>query len=194
MALVFFDLDGTLTRANTFFLYCMVALLFQPRRVFALKPLLKACIEFWRERIQRQELKEAFLAAFLGGARRNEIERLNRVFFGHILPLITRKEMLGKLRQHQQAGDRVYLVSASPDIYLGPLARQWGLDGVICTILEWKNDHPTGRILGLNCRGDEKARRVQALFNERELEGSFAYGNSDGDRELLELVTFGMKI
>jgi HAD superfamily hydrolase (TIGR01490 family) len=194
MALAFFDLDETLTKFDTFIPYCLLSLLYRPRRVFTLKPLLKACINFFRGRIERQDLKEAFLAAFLEGARRNDIELFNRGFFRFILPWIIREEMIEKMRLHKQAGDRVYLVSASPDVYLDTLASQWRLDGVICTKLEWKNGLLTGKILGKNCKGEEKARRIQALFDKVDLEGSFAYGNRDGDRQLLELVTFGTEV
>lgn len=194
MALAFFDLDGTLTRFDTFVPYCLLSLLYRPRRVFALKPLLKACVNFCKGKIERQDLKEAFLVAFLEGAGRNDIELFNRGFFRFILPWIVKEEMLEKVRQHQQDGDRVYLVSASPDIYLEPLSKQWRLDGVICTVLEWKDGYLTGRILGRNCQGEEKIRRIQALFNESELEGSYAYGNSNGDRQLLEFVTFGTAV
>lgn len=194
MALAFFDVDGTLTWIDTFVPYCMLALLYRPRRVFALKPLLKACIDFCGGRIQGQEVKESFLHAFLGGATRTEIERWNRIFYRLVFSQIIRREVFEKLQQHKQTGDRVYLVSASPDIYLKPLARKWRLDGVICTVLEWKDDILTGRIVGRNCQGEEKAKRIKTLFTEKELAGSFAYGNSGGDRQLLELATFGLKL
>jgi len=194
MALAFFDVDGTLTRFDTFISYCLLSLLYRPQRLFGLKPILKACFNFWKGRARQEKLKEAFLVTFLGGAERKDIDRCNKIFLRLVIPWIIRKEMLEKLRRHQHDADRVYLVSASPDIYLEPLARRWKLDGVICTVLEWKDDYLTGRILGRNCQGDEKARRIQLLFSESELEGSFAYGNDDGDRQLLELVTFGMKV
>jgi len=194
MALAFFDLDGTLTRFDTFVPYCLLSLFYRPRRVFALKPLLKACINFFRGRIDRQDLKETFLVAFLEGARRNDIELFNREFFRFILLWIIREEMIEKMRLHKQAGDQVYLVSASPDVYLDTLAREWKLVGVICTKLEWKNGLLTGKILGKNCRGHEKGVRIRELFSEIELEGSFAYGNKNEDQELLELVTFGTEV
>jgi len=194
MALAFFDLDGTLTKFDTFIPYCLLSLLYRPQQIFALNSLLKEFINFFRGRIERQDLKEAFLVAFLEGARRNEIDRWNKIFLHFFMPWIIRKEVLEIVRQHQQDGDRVYMVSASPDIYLEPLSRLWKLDGVICTVLEWKDGYLTGRILGRNCQGEEKARRIRTLFDESELVGSIGYGNSDGDQQLLKLVTFGMKI
>jgi phosphoserine phosphatase len=45
----------------------------------------------------------------------------------------------------------------------------------------------TGRLLGANCRGPEKARRVRAWISDAGLEGAvlWAYGDSPGDAELL---------
>ena len=105
--------------------------------------------------------------------------------------MITRRQVLEKLRQHQSRGDRVYIVSASLDIYINAIARQWRIDGLICTNMEWQDGTLTGSILGKNCQGEEKARRLKALFSERELKASCAYGNSDGDRAMLGLVGAG---
>lgn len=194
MSLVFFDFDGTLTWTDTFIPYCLVALVHRPRRVLVVKPLLIECLDFCKGKRHRQELKEAVASAFLEGARRQQVERWNRIFMRFVLPWIRRNKIVRKLRQHQQAGDRVYLVSASPDIYLDAVARQWGLDGVISTTLQWRNERLTGKILGKNCRGEEKLRRIRAAFSESDLAGSFGYGNSDGDRELLGLVSFAHKV
>lgn len=193
MALVFFDFDGTLTRCDTFIPYCLIALLHRPWRIFCIKPVVKRLIGSLGGEIARQELKEAFVGAFLGGAKKGDISRWNKVFLGLVLPVIVRERMFNKLLKHQNTGDKIYIVSASPDIYLKPLARLWRLDGIVCTTLEWKYCDLTGRILGKNCRGEEKARRVKALFTEKELKGSFGYGNSDGDQDLLELVSFGIR-
>lgn len=194
MAIAFFDFDGTLTWGDSFIPYCLLSLFHQPQRVLAMKPVLKGCLDICRGKIRRHELKEIFLGAFLGEAKREDVERLNRIFLRLVIPKITRERMLMRARRHQQAGDKVYIVSASPNIYLEPLATEWQMDGVICTMLEWQDGRLTGRILGKNCRGAEKARRVRALFDEEELRGSYGYGNSDGDRHLLELVSFSFYV
>jgi phosphatidylglycerophosphatase C len=173
MALVFFDLDGILTRTDTFIPYCVLALFYRPRQVLGLKPLFKACHDFYKGRIQRQKLKEASLAAFLGGAKNNEIEQWSRTFLRFVMPWIMREKMLQTLRQHQRNGDQVYLVSASPDIYLKPLAEQWKLNGAICTVLEWKDNHLTGRILGRNCQGRGKGKAYPRPFYQNGIRGIF---------------------
>jgi len=194
MAFVFCDLDGTLTKVDTFIPYCLVALLHRPLRLLYLKSIIKGCLGFSKRKLDRQDLKEVFLIAFLKGATIEDVKRWNKFFFRFIFPLIRRKKMLKRQRQHQLAGDSVYIVSASPDIYVKRICKQWQLDGVICTDLKWEDDRLTGRIMGKNCRGEEKARRIRALFTENELEGSYGYGNSEGDLQVLDLVDFSFKV
>jgi phosphatidylglycerophosphatase C len=192
MALAFFDLDGTLTRFDTFLLYSLIALIHRPRRICQIHRILKAFIGFGRGRIDRQQFKETFITGLLGGSTRREIARWNSLFSRFILPLILRERVLNRLREHQARGDRVYIVSASPDVYIEALVRQWRLNGMICTNLEWQSGRLTGKIAGKNCRGEEKARRMKTLFSERELKKSYAYGNSEGDKQMLELVGTGL--
>ena len=87
MALAFFDLDGTLTKFDTFIFYCLLALLYRPWRVFALRPLFRACMNSYKGNMHRQELKEGFITAFLDNAEKDDVERWNKVFLGFILPL-----------------------------------------------------------------------------------------------------------
>ena len=194
MALVFVDLDGTLTKFDTLIPYCCIALLHRPWRVFAVKDVLLETVRYVRGRTGRQGLKEAFIRAFLGGAPQSRIDRWNRLLFRAVIAPFTRSSVLNRVRNHQREGDRVFIVSASPDVYVGPLARLWGVDGYISTRLERQNGLISGKILGKNCRGEEKVRRIRELFSDEELLGSHAYGNSSGDRQMLELADFGLYV
>lgn len=194
MPLAFFDLDGTLTRCDTFIPYCFIAFLHRPWRIFRLNRILIGCFLFLKGEIEREKLKQVFITTFLRGLTKKEIEKYNKIFLELFIPLILRKDIHIKMRFHQRQGNRVYIVSASPDIYVQTIAKQWNIEGAICTNLEWKRDCLTGRILGKNCRGREKARRIQSIFTQNELEGSYAYGNSEGDNEMLELASFGRSI
>jgi phosphatidylglycerophosphatase C len=78
----------------------------------------------------------------------------------------------------------VVLMSASPEVYLGPLGRHMGVDAVLASGLEVGADgRLTGRLAGRNCRGAEKV----AWPGTEPTDGTYlyAYGDSDGDRELL---------
>lgn len=194
MALIFFDFDGTLIHCDSFIPYCVISLFLRPWRIILTGSVLVGCYGFLKGVIGRQQLKETFLRSFLGGARQKDVERANKIFLKVFIPLVVRKKMLQKLRQHQSSEDSIYIISASPDIYLNPLAVLWGINGVISTNLEWSNGFLTGRILGRNCRREEKASRIKSVFNESELKDSFGYGNSNADRVFLQLMRYKTKI
>ena len=87
--------------------------------------------------------------------------------------------------------------SASLDPYLVPLGPSLGVDGVVCTVLERGADgRLTGSLVGPNCRGAEKARRVEAWLSERRLADVelWAYGDSAGDDELLALADHPLRV
>jgi len=46
----------------------------------------------------------------------------------------------------------------------------------------------TGKLLSKNCYGIEKANRIQEVYNLSDYKHIYAYGDSRGDRELLELA------
>ena len=194
MAIVFFDMDGTLTRCDTFIPYCFIALAHRPWRIFVLKNIFKGYLGFLKDKINRQELKEVFIASFLGQATKKDVAQWNKIFFRFVLPLIKRRKIFEMLQNHQDIGDRVCIVSASLDIYLKPLVDMWQLYGVISTTAEWKKGCISGKISGKNCRGVEKAKRIKRRFSEKELEGSIAYGDSDSDDQMLQIVSFGWKV
>ena len=80
------------------------------------------------------------------------------------------------------------LASASLEPYLLPFGDSLGVDGVVCTRLERGRDGLlTGRLEGPNCRGAEKARRLEAWLVDNGLADAtlWAYGDSAGDDELL---------
>jgi HAD superfamily hydrolase (TIGR01490 family) len=93
-----------------------------------------------------------------------------------------------RLRWHQQAGHRIVLVSASLAVYLRPLALRLGIEDVLCTDSTRSGDRYGDRLIGLNCRAAEKRRRLEQWLEERRFMHAevWAYGNSVGDRELLD--------
>lgn len=79
------------------------------------------------------------------------------------------------------------LISASVDTYLVPWAQRVGFDKVATSLLEIDaNQCITGRLVGKNCWGPEKVRRLQELVGPKEGYVLYAYGDTRGDRELLQ--------
>lgn len=173
-----FDFDGTLTRRDT--LVPFLARVAGRRRLAA-----AMAVAAPARRAGRDALKVELLRRVLGGmpAERFLAEARD---YGRGLPGQFRPEVVEYLRHHQQEGHEVVLVSASLAAYLEPVVEVLGLDGLCAVEMEVGDDgHLTGAIVGANCRGLEKVRRLEAWLGEARPERLWAYGNSPGDRELL---------
>lgn len=124
------------------------------------------------------------------GRRHADVDALGADFAIVIEREMLRPDTLARLRWHQRQGHRTVIVSASMGAYLRPLADRLGVDAVLCTDVTLDGDRYTGVLDHGNCRGREKARRLRAWMAERGLSDAtvWAYGNSRGDRELLQLA------
>ena len=138
----------------------------------------------------RDRLKELACSA-LRGIDGSAIDRLGEAFAAEVADRWLRDDTLARLRRHRELGHDVILASASLDVYLRPLAARLVVDEVVCTRLERAPDgRLTGRLLGANCRGEEKARRVREWLAGAGLADAelWAYGDSPGDRPLLSVA------
>ncbi len=91
---------------------------------------------------------------------------------------------------HLDAGQRVWLVTASPVEVAEVIARRLGLTGALGTVSEHIDGVYTGRLVGSLLHGPAKVEAVRALA-EREgldLELCSAYSDSANDIPLLSLV------
>ncbi len=89
----------------------------------------------------------------------------------------------------QAEGARLVIVTASPDIIVAPIARALGADLLIGTRLAFDEaERVTGALDGRNCRGPEKVRRLREGVRRRRDALEAAYGDTDGDREMLALA------
>jgi phosphatidylglycerophosphatase C len=94
------------------------------------------------------------------------------------------------LRWHQDQGHQVVIVSASIDLYVRLIASHLGVDHVIATRLDVTDAGIlTGDLIGANVRGEEKARALELVLGSSKLK--WAYGDSEGDRAMLELSETG---
>ena len=135
----------------------------------------------------RDRFKEIIVGGSLHGRLVSDVEVIGEQFAQFVLVNWVRPDMLRRLRWHQQAGHRIVLVSASLSAYLRPLATRLGVDDVLCTDATRSGDRYGDRLVGRNCRADEKRVRLEQWLQERRCVDAelWAYGNSVGDRELL---------
>jgi len=183
-----FDVDGTITVGGSVarFLAAVVGwrrVLQEGTRLLPLLVLGALRGGAWADRA-----KEQLFIATLAGQPAAGAEEAARRFAERHLARRGRPEVLAELERHRRAGHLVVLVSASPRLYVQRLAELLGADGAVATELaEEPAGTLSGRLAGPNCRGPEKARRLDQWLATRGMVGAelWAYGNSAGDRDLL---------
>ncbi len=186
--LVFFDLDGTITRRDTLLPYVAGFLRASPTRTARL-PLLAA--PFARFALGGRDpgaLKGAVLHALLGGVSRSELDAYTRRFVPQLLAQGLHVEAIPAIEAHRRSGDRLVLMSASVDLYVPAIGRALGFDETSCSEVRWTGDRLDGRLAGANCRGEEKARRFLASSALHPGVETVAYGNSAPDLPHMRLA------
>jgi HAD superfamily hydrolase (TIGR01490 family) len=140
--------------------------------------------------------KERLFERVLAGVSIEHLTSVSSSFAPDHLARHLRDDVRSRFDWHRSRGDRVIIVSASPECYVGEAGALLGAEVVIATRLEVAaNDSLTGRYDGKNCRGDEKLRRLRGWIDEEEPTGRlWAYGNSRGDLRMLSAADVGVNV
>ena len=183
-----FDFDGTITYRDTTFFFLLFIKGYLKTFLYMLKKI-PILILFLLGKTSRQETKESIFEIFLKGKSISELKLLGEAFAKNVLPKKIRKEAQERINWHLKQGHRCLLVSASIDTYLIPWAHAMGFEKVLSSRLEIdENGIVTGKLEGLNCRREEKVRRLKEFLGPLEQFCIFAYGDSRGDKEMLEVA------
>ena len=184
-----FDFDGTLTHRDSLlpFLYFVTGTTGTFINLLLETPHL---IRYLLNGQDRQSLKEAIMSRFLKNFTRQEIQAYGEQFAKQVLPKMILPEGLKKIAWHKNQGHQCLLISANLDIYLVPWGQMNGFHHIITSRVEFSNAKVTGHLIGLNCRGQEKVRRLEEIMGPKENYLLYAYGDSSGDRELLDLADY----
>jgi phosphatidylglycerophosphatase C len=188
-----FDVDGTLTRRDSIGPFLLRVAGLRLPLAFARRPGALVTGLLHRDHDRLKELVCSSLAGVDEGGVRAAGAAYGRELYEHRL----RADTPARLRRHHELGHRVVLVSASLEPYLLPLGALLGVDAVLCTRLETDSEGRfTGRLDGRNCRGPEKARRLDAWLQETGLERAeiWAYGDSSGDDALLAMSDHPVRV
>jgi HAD superfamily hydrolase (TIGR01490 family) len=127
---------------------------------------------------------------YLRGWRVDDIDALGaEVFATEIAPRLARRG-IARVREHQEQGHLVALLSGAPPFLTAPLARYLAITDVLATPLAVANDRYTGELQGDHPYGIYKALLAQRFARERglDLAASYAYADHHSDVRLLSLV------
>ena len=189
----FFDVDNTLMRGASIYHFARGL---AARKMFGPRDLAEMA---WKQvyfRMRGAEnpehidaAREAALA-FVTGHKVAEIVALCEEIYDEVMADRIWEGTRELAQRHLEAGQRVWLVTATPVELAGIIARRLGLTGALGTVAESVNGEYTGRLVGGLLHGQAKAEAIQALA-EREgldLARCSAYSDSSNDLPMLRLV------
>jgi phosphatidylglycerophosphatase C len=181
-----FDLDGTITRRDTYAAYLLGYL---RRHPLAWRRLPSLAFRLMRPatRAAPGGVKAAALNAVLAGIDRAQIEAWNDIFVPWCLGRLLRAGAVARIAAHRRAGHRLLLATASLDLYVHRLARELGFDQVLCTPTAWTADGcVAGTLDGGNLKGEAKLAAVRgAVAADQDVPYVIAYSDHHADLPLL---------
>ncbi len=184
--LVLFDFDGTITTKDTLVEF---AVFYRGRQHYLLGLVVLAPIMmlYVTKLIANWKAKQYFLSRFFKGEKIAVFNARCSDFARSVLPSLIRPEAMSAIKEYLDQKATVAVVSASAENWVRPWCDQLGLV-CVATKLEVKDGLITGKLEGRNCYGDEKACRVREWFNLSDFNEVIAYGDSPGDKEMLDLA------
>jgi putative phosphoserine phosphatase/1-acylglycerol-3-phosphate O-acyltransferase len=128
-------------------------------------------------------------AAYRGLAE-SVLEELGEEVFRKHLARSIYPESRALVETHKSCGHTIAIVSAATRYQVEPLARELGIEHVLCTRLEVERGVFTGRVVHPTCYGEGKAHYAREFAAARgvDLDESFFYTDSGYDLPLLEAV------
>lgn len=181
--LAIFDLDGTLTRRDTYVPFLLGVLLRHPPSLVRACTLVGPLLLYLLGKRSNSWLKERFLVTICSRAPRSVIDKWSRQFGERVFERGLRPELHARLAAHRTLGHRILLATASLDLYVHTIARALKCDAVVCTTTlpdYLRLDSP-------NCYGPEKLRRVAEWKQRNVPEGwTVVYTDHHADLPLLE--------
>ena len=184
--LALFDFDGTITKDDSLlkFIRFVVG---DGRFVFGLVVLSPILVAYKLKLIPNYKAKQKMLSWFFKGMSKKAFFKVANEYSLVHIDKILRPKAMEKISWHKAQGHKVVIVSASIDCWLRPWCEKNGLE-LIATKLEIKDDIVTGKLLSKNCYGVEKINRIKEIYNLKDFEYIYSYGDSSGDKQMLELA------
>lgn len=132
--------------------------------------------------------------SFFKGMKEEDFFKICETYSLTRIDPIVRKQTRELIERHREMGHRLIIVSASLESWIYPWARKNSFEEVIASKPEIVNGLLTGSFMGENCYGIEKTNRLQQRFPKRFDYFIYAYGDSEGDRELIKYADQGIYI
>lgn len=193
MKLAIFDVDLTITRKDTFLEFYKFICKEDKRFLAYLNKVIFSGAMYGLKIFNAKKSKECYLC-FLKGVTSKWVNEISEKFFyQHIIQNLVYIDALREIQKHKKLGNKVILISASPEFYLKYFKELECIDYVIGTKCQVENGFYTGKIIGENNKGNEKIYRLFDLLRKEKLDNvnfndSYMYSDSFNDIPLFNLV------
>lgn len=191
-AAAFFDVDNTMMQGASIFHFArgLVA-----RNFFTTGDLLRFAWLQIKFRLMGEDAEDTSRAregalAFVAGRQVSEIVELGEEIYDELMADRIYPRTRELAQRHLDAGQRVWLVTATPVELAQIIGRRLGLTGALGTVSETENGVYTGRLFGEMLHGQAKAAAVRALAAREglDLRRCTAYSDSVNDVPMLSVV------
>lgn len=190
MKVVVFDFDGNITKKDTLLEFIKFS---RGKCKFYLGFLLYSpmLVAYKVKLYSNWKVKQHIFSYFFKGVSIDEFNEWGENFT-EIVDQIIRPRAIAEIKKSIKEGDVVVINSASIENWILPWAKKTGIEIVIATKIEIDSTNKlTGKFLSENCYGKEKVNRLLELFPVREEYELWVYGDSRGDKELIEFAEKG---
>jgi HAD superfamily hydrolase (TIGR01490 family) len=194
LAAAFFDLDNTMMQGASAFYFAQGL---AARKFFPTGALTSFAWQQLKFRVVGKELSLAQIRtgreqalSFVAGRSTAQFVELSEDIYDELMAHRIWSGTLALAQMHLAAGQRVWLVTATPVELATIIARRLGLTGALGTVAETVDGVYTGRLVGDILHGAAKAQAVRALALKEglDLQRCTAYSDSANDLPMLSLV------
>jgi len=185
----FFDLDGTLVAGFSAVEFLRDGLLSGRMGAGDFGQALATATRFQMGQISFSAFV-AGTAGALAGSTEDDFREVGERIFRDRLAAAIYPESRALVEAHQRKGHTVCVVSAATPYQIEPLARDMGIEHILCTRLEVKKGVFTGEVLRPTVYGEGKADAARAFARRHKvrIKESWFYTDSDEDLPLLDIV------
>jgi HAD superfamily hydrolase (TIGR01490 family) len=193
-AAAFFDVDNTMMMGASIFLFAKGL---ATRKFFTVRDLTSFAWQQVKFRLGGKENHEDMHSAregalaFVAGKRVDEITVLAEEIYDEEMAERIWSGSHALAKMHQDAGQRVWLVTATPVELASIIAHRLGLTGALGTVSEIEDGVYTGRLVGEILHGPAKAEAIRALAAREGLDLARCTAYSDSLNDLPMLTTVG---
>ncbi|MBU3198759.1 HAD-IB family hydrolase [Clostridium estertheticum] len=189
--LAIFDVDYTITKRETLVEFYIFMLKKNPKYIKYLPKSIFSSLFYVFKIYDASKAKKTFIR-FIDGIEENDMKKIVKEFYEKRLSKILYKDAIDTIKKMKKGGYKIYLISASAEFYLSELYNIKEVDKVIGTRFIKENGLHRNQILGENCKGEEKVKRLkEVLLKENidvDFENSCMFSDSLSDLPLFNLV------